>query len=60
MWHDYAPFCSYLKPLNLVLGEILLDDELSGQLYVKNVWVQDMIPEDLKTGVNFTSLRIDR
>lgn len=42
------------------LGEIILDEDLSGQLYVKNVWVQDMKLEDLKTGVNFINLRIDR
>jgi len=33
-------------------GTLLLDDSLSGQLYTREVWIQDMSKEGLDTGVN--------
>ena len=35
-----------------VTGTLLLDDSLHGQLYIREVWIQDMSEEGLDTGVN--------
>ncbi|XP_069107414.1 putative leucine-rich repeat-containing protein DDB_G0290503 [Argopecten irradians] len=42
------------------LGSLLLDETLSGQLYVKGLWVSDLTDQDLAAGVNFTTLQLDR
>lgn len=33
-------------------GTLLLDDSLRGQLYTREIWIQDMSKEGLDTGVN--------
>ena len=42
------------------LGTLLLGSEHKGQLYVKGVWVSDLLKDGLMTGVNFHNLRMDR
>ena len=34
------------------LGTLLLDESLHGQLYTREIWIQDMRTEGLDTGVN--------
>ena len=34
------------------LGTLLLDNSLRGQLYTREIWIQDMNSEGLDTGVN--------
>ena len=34
------------------VGTLLLDESLRGQLYTREIWIQDMTNEDLNTGVN--------
>ncbi|XP_078701451.1 uncharacterized protein LOC144927711 [Branchiostoma floridae x Branchiostoma belcheri] len=63
-WQEHAKrFLFLVPPENSVkteLGTLLLDKELQGQLYVKSVWVQDLRKDDLKTGVDFCQLEVDR
>ena len=42
------------------LGELLLDDDLQGQLYVKGVWISDLRADGLGSGLNFRTMRLDR
>ena len=41
-------------------GELLLDERLQGQLYVKGVWIADLRADGLGSGLNFRQLRLDR
>ncbi|XP_033728101.1 uncharacterized protein LOC117317398 [Pecten maximus] len=63
-WKTYLPRFLFLQPpvesVKTQLGSLLLDESLSGQLYVKGLWVSDLSSEDLAAGVNFTSLQLDR
>jgi len=46
--------------LRTELGTLLLDEELSGLLFVKGVWITDMKEERLLAGVDFSELDLDR
>ncbi|XP_065918171.1 RING finger protein B-like isoform X2 [Dysidea avara] len=46
--------------VNTNLGTLLLDDSLHGQLYIREVWIQDMSEEGLDTGVNVYDIKVDR
>ena len=35
-----------------VIGSLLLDEQLRGQLYSREVWIQNMIKEDLDHGID--------
>ncbi|XP_060065602.1 uncharacterized protein LOC132545939 [Ylistrum balloti] len=63
-WKKFLPRFLFLKPpvdsVKTQLGSLLLDESLSGQLYVKGLWVSDLSDEDLAAGVNFTFLQLDR
>ena len=38
----------------------MADRHLAGQVFVKGVWVNDMVKDGLKTGVDFYRMRLDR
>ncbi|ESO88031.1 hypothetical protein LOTGIDRAFT_234797 [Lottia gigantea] len=64
LWKKFLPRFLFLKPPTDVvktdLGRLLLDENLSGQLYNKGIWVSDLSHESLAAGVDFTNLQIDR
>ena len=65
-WSTFAERFLFLLPSSdsfrsTDLGELLLDERLKGQLYVKGIWIADMAKEyALGSGLNLTHLRLDR
>ena len=63
-WAAFARRFLFLSPaaesFRCELGELLLDDSLGGQLYVKGVWIASLREEGLGSGVDLRHLRLDR
>ena len=63
-WHEFARRFLFLQPpadsYRCELGELLLDQSLTAQLFVKGVWITDLSEQGLGSGLNFKHLRLDR
>jgi hypothetical protein len=43
-----------------VVGTLLLDERLAGDLFVKGIWIADHSKDGLRTGVDLREIRLDR
>ncbi|XP_065917965.1 uncharacterized protein [Dysidea avara] len=63
-WIEYSQRFLFLEQANDIvptdLGSLLLDKELRGQLYSREVWIQNMIKEDLDHGIDINDIKLDR
>jgi hypothetical protein len=63
-WHTFARRFLFLESprdsFSCVVGTLLLDDNLAGQLFNKGIWIADYRKDGLRSGVDLREIRLDR
>ena len=63
-WARFSQRFLFLVPaedcFSCELGALLLEDRLAGQLYVKGIWIANLLDDGLNSGLNFRHMPLDR